>query len=68
MLVEVNEGMLFGAAGGKVRGQTAGECVGCHAKINTIAVLAVTLRTNVLIDDVSFLKEGGRRTLVVLCY
>ena len=37
MLV-VNVGMLCGAAGGKVRGQTARDCGGSHADINTIAV------------------------------
>ena len=30
--------MLNGAAGGKVRGQTAEDCGGSHADINTIAV------------------------------
>ena len=58
MLVVVNEGLLFGAAGGKVHGQTAGDC-GCgHAKINTIEVLAVTVRTSLLVDGFSFLREG----------
>ena len=37
MLV-VNEGTLSGAARGKVRGQTAGDCGGSHTDINTIAV------------------------------
>ena len=68
MLVVVNQGMLFGAAEGKVHAQTAGDCVGGHAYINTIAVLAVTVRTSVLVDDVCFLQEGGGRTLVVVGY
>ena len=37
MLV-VNEGTLSGAAGGKVLGQTAGDCGGSDADIITIAV------------------------------
>ena len=37
MLV-VNEGTRSGAAGGKVRGQTAGDCGGSDADINAIAV------------------------------
>ena len=38
LLFVVNMGMLCGAAGGKVRGQTAGDCGGSHVDINTIAV------------------------------
>ena len=38
LLLVVNEGMLSGAAGGKVRGQTAGDCGSSHADINTVVV------------------------------
>ena len=38
LILVVNEGTLSGAAGGKVRGQTAGDCGGSHADINIIAV------------------------------
>ena len=38
LLLVANEGTLSGATGGKVRGQTAGDCGGSHADINTIAV------------------------------
>ena len=68
MLVVVNEGVLFGAAGGKVHGQTAGDCGACHANINTIVVLSITMRTSVLVDDVNLFQEGNGRTLVVLGY
>ena len=51
-----------------MHGQTAGDCGGGHANIKVIAVLAVTVRTTVLVDDVCFLQEGGGRTLVVLGY
>ena len=48
--------------------KTAGNCGGCHANINTIAVLAVNVRTSVLVDDVSFLQEGDGKNLLVLCF
>ena len=38
MLLVVNEVMLSGNTGGKVRGQMAGVCGGSYADINTIAV------------------------------
>ena len=38
LLLVVNEGMLCGAAGGKASGQTAVDCGGRQADINTIAV------------------------------
>ena len=38
MLSVVNEDVLSGNTGGKVRGLTAGDCGGSHADINTIAV------------------------------
>ena len=38
MLLVVNEVMMSGNTGGKVRGQMAGVCGGSYADINTIAV------------------------------
>ena len=38
LLLVVNEDTLSWAAGGKVRGQTAGDCGGSNDDINTIAV------------------------------
>ena len=38
LLLVVNEGTLCEAAGGNMRGQTAGDCGGSQANINTIAV------------------------------
>ena len=59
MLVVVNECMLFGASGGRVHGQTAGNSGAGHVNINTIAVLAVTVRKSVLVDDVSMFFRRG---------
>ena len=61
ILVVSNEGMLFLAAGCKVHGQTAGDCGGGPADINTILRCShVTVRTNVLVYDVCFLQWVGR--------
>ena len=38
LLLVVNVGMLYGAAGGKVSGQTVLDCGGSHVDVNTIAV------------------------------
>ena len=67
MVVNENEGMLFGAVGVKVHDQTKGGSGDGQAKVNTFAVLAVTMRTNVLVDGVSFLQEGvgGPRLFLV---
>ena len=50
-------------AGGKVRGQSAGDCGGCQANINTIAVWNWFQE---LVDDVSSFPEGCERTLVLI--
>ena len=38
LMLVVNEGIFSGAEGGKVRGQTAGDCGGSDADLNAIAV------------------------------